>query len=153
MRKCRLQFGLTVVEVLISVAILAILVAGLFTVGSYVNKQAQEKLTESTIETLVTALEQYYDFYNEFPDPNDSDYDSPPEALFGRLYSTPGAKKVLMQISETLIADKDSDDKPEVYDPWGTPLRYIYNDGDNFPVITSAGPDKEFGTDDDINSK
>jgi prepilin-type N-terminal cleavage/methylation domain-containing protein len=38
-------------------------------------------------------------------------------------------------------------------DPWGKSLRYEYQQGDNFPKITSAGPDKFFGNKDDIASK
>jgi hypothetical protein len=32
-----------------------------------------------------------------------------------------------------------------IIDSWNTPLRYTYKSGDNFAVITSAGPDKKFG--------
>jgi len=60
---------------------------------------------------------------------------------------------------------------PRVIDPWGTTLRYDYYDVQatagaptstpptpipatrrNFPVLTSAGPDRRFGTADDIDS-
>ncbi len=37
----------------------------------------------------------------------------------------------------------------EIYDPWGTVLNYRYNSGDSFPVLTSAGPDKNHATDGD----
>ncbi len=61
---------------------------------------------------------------------------------------------------------------PRVIDPWGTTLRYDYYDVQpatgtptaippmpipatrrNFPVLTSAGPDRRFGTADDIDSR
>jgi len=42
---------------------------------------------------------------------------------------------------------------PEIIDAWGQPFDYRYNSGDNFPVITSAGPNKKLGDDDDISSK
>jgi hypothetical protein len=42
---------------------------------------------------------------------------------------------------------------PEIYDPWGTALDYRYTPGENFPLMVSAGPDKKFGTADDINNK
>jgi hypothetical protein len=39
-------------------------------------------------------------------------------------------------------------------DPWGMSLRYTYVPAaDTFPKVTSAGPDKEFGTADDILSQ
>ncbi len=56
-----------------------------------------------------------------------------------------------------------------IVDPWGTTLRYDYYSNEteepdltfsrrgqtirNFPLITSAGPDREFGTDDDITNR
>jgi hypothetical protein len=33
------------------------------------------------------------------------------------------------------------------------PVDYRYSLGENFPVMTSAGPDKVFGTADDMSSK
>jgi len=41
----------------------------------------------------------------------------------------------------------------EIYDPWGMVLDYRYVPGDNFPELVSAGPDKIFGTADDINNR
>lgn len=32
-----------------------------------------------------------------------------------------------------------------VVDPWGTTLRYWYDGGEDFPVVESAGPDRDFG--------
>ena len=42
---------------------------------------------------------------------------------------------------------------PEIYDPWGIVLEYIYSPGDAFPKLLSAGPDKIFDTTDDINNR
>ncbi len=45
-------------------------------------------------------------------------------------------------------------DKSDLLDPWGTEYRYNYDKKkDKKPVVTSAGPDKKFGTDDDIRSQ
>ena len=66
-----------------------------------------------------------------------------------------------------LMITVDDRDYPwiRVIDPWGTALRYDYYDEDetdfsdrketirNFPLITSAGPDREFVTDDDITNR
>ncbi len=40
--------------------------------------------------------------------------------------------------------------KGEVLNPWGTPVRIIMTDPKN-PIIQSAGPDRIWGTKDDIN--
>jgi hypothetical protein len=42
---------------------------------------------------------------------------------------------------------------PEIYDPWGTPLDYRYEAGENFPELISAGPDRKFGNADDITNR
>ena len=154
------QPGVSLVELLFAIGIIAILAVGLFTVGEYVNTQAKEKLAKSTIEILVTALEQYYDFSNKFPDPNtdddypDSDCNLDIERMYYKLTLVPEAKKVLNQINTTLIVDSNGNDGYlEIVDPWEKEFGYTYEPGDNFPVITSAGPDKELGTNDDITSK
>ncbi len=97
------------------------------------------------------------------------------EALYFFLSRVPESRKTLDKIDSSLITNKDKDKRDmtitvdgkeypllRIIDPWGTTLRYDYYDEDVlppnpneariFPVITSAGPDKEFGTADDISS-
>jgi prepilin-type N-terminal cleavage/methylation domain-containing protein len=82
------------------------------------------------------------------------------------LSRVPSSRKTLDRIDESLKQRTDIiiDGKPYsllwFLDPWGTPLQYRYNynylipkDKWTFPVITSAGPDKRFGTADDISSR
>ncbi|MBU1259590.1 MAG: prepilin-type N-terminal cleavage/methylation domain-containing protein [Planctomycetes bacterium] len=150
--------GLTIVEILVAIAIVAILAAGLYSVGNYVETQSKIKLTESTIETLVTALDEYHDFYGKFPDPNaDSEYltgcDLSVEKLYYKLGLAPGAKKILGHINTSLIKDANSDGFREVVDAWGTDFGYDYKTSYNFPVITSAGPDRDFGVTDPNNAQ
>ena len=156
MKRKENKYGLTLVEILVAIAIIAILAAGLYSVGNYVETQAKIKLTESTIETLCTALEQYYDFYKSFPDLNASGYPvdcNGIERLYYKLGLAPDAKKIINQINPSLIKDVDNDKYPEIVDAWETDFRYSYNSGGNFPVIDSNGPDKKSGDDDDISSR
>jgi prepilin-type N-terminal cleavage/methylation domain-containing protein len=189
--------GLTLLEVLVAITIIAILAAGLYTVSSRVEKQAKEKLTKSTIEILCTALEQYRDFYGKFPfiattagynkacleghlegsvtnktggvlsDYNDIYASS--EALYHFLNKCPSSKKIIGSINPSLLTNKDnknteyffkfSSDPGNYYplvhiiDAWNVPFRYTYTLGNNFPVIISAGPDKNLNTSDDISSR
>ena len=45
--------------------------------------------------------------------------------------------------------DEDALLQGEYVDPWGTEIKYERR-GKKRPLLTSAGPDKEFGTEDDI---
>ncbi len=82
------------------------------------------------------------------------------------LSRIPSSRKTLDKIDESLkqrtdiIIDGKAYSLLRILDPWGTPLqyRYYYNylipkDKWTFPVITSAGPDKQFGNTDDISSR
>jgi prepilin-type N-terminal cleavage/methylation domain-containing protein len=195
--------GLTLVEILVAVAIVALLAAGMYSVSSHIEKQSQKKLAESTIVILSTALEQYHEFYGCFPFQADENYGqsqiesptdpnglngnivdkngnnlNPPdyndiyassEALYYFLNRVPASKKTISSINRSLITNKDYKGKEyfirfgtdttnypliHIIDPWKYPLRYTYKEGDNFPVITSAGPDRDFNTPgDNISSK
>jgi hypothetical protein len=110
-------------------------------------------------------------------------YYSGSEALYFFLSKVPESRKTLDKIHRSdkqkivgsLITNEDSsgvglviriDDANyplmRIIDPWGRTLRYDYYDDPNnpkldeartFPVITSAGPDGVFGTDDDMKSR
>jgi prepilin-type N-terminal cleavage/methylation domain-containing protein len=99
------------------------------------------------------------------------------EAMYFFLSRVPESKKTLDSVDRLLITAQGSDkqdmiitvdnkDYPlfRVIDPWGQTLRYDYYDENlgpvsrkesakTFPLITSAGPDKIFGTADDISSR
>lgn len=184
--------GLTLIELLAAIAIVAILAAGLYIAGSRAETQAKIKLTESTIQMLSTALEQYRDFYGKFPFKADltynrvklegadsnglngtvtvstgvpadyNDHYASDDALYYYLNRNPASKKIIGSINSSLITNKD-DRKREYFitisgttypllhfvDAWKSPFRYTYATGDNFPLIESAGPDKDFNKKDD----
>jgi prepilin-type N-terminal cleavage/methylation domain-containing protein len=105
------------------------------------------------------------------------------EVLYLFLSQVSECRKTLDKIDESLITNLGVDKQPlnitvtylsgsvkvysmfRIIDPWGTTLRYdYYNELEpdpvirqrgkkTFPVITSAGPDKQFGTPDDISSR
>ena len=205
MNRLRKQCAFTAVEVITTVAILAILVGILLGVGRRLVTQAEEKLAQGTIDIIVLALEQYYtdSVPNTFPfeadvyygtvriptDPNPTwnlledvgtvvvgpgygvhlDEYASSEALFYFLYKTPNSRKIIDTITDIQITNKGSDgvklgivptgsitpiDLVRFIDPWGTALRYTYTAGDTFPLIESAGADRDFGAaGDNITSK
>jgi hypothetical protein len=50
---------------------------------------------------------------------------------------------------EEVLSSAALDDEARTVDPWDTPFRLECSDG---PRVSSAGPDREFGTEDDIGS-
>jgi len=204
--------ALTMIELLIAVAIVALLVSGIFLVSGRVREQAKIRQTESTLAMLDTALEQYYDFDKSYPpDVNYAKPGTPPtrslpyaleptsglavvnpatadyydaqsiEVAYYYLNRVPQSRVVLNRLPESAVSAKavkfEASGKPlpsRVFDPnvvvtingkdvglfrvvdaWNMPLRYIRraNDDKNFPRIESAGPDRKFGTADDIVNK
>jgi len=93
------------------------------------------------------------------------------EVMYLLLSMVPASRETLEKIDKKLIVSSGATitigerEYPllRVLDPWGTTLRYDYYDesipppdpdeAKTFPVITSAGPDKKFGTDDDITNR
>ena len=67
MKTRKKHFAFSTVEILVTVAILAILAGILLGFGRGIRTQAEDKLAQSTIDVIVTALEQYYDFHGDFP--------------------------------------------------------------------------------------
>ena len=216
MKSYKHKTGLTLVEMLIAVAIIAILATMVIGIAARINSQGKEQLTENTFALLDAALGQFQDYgYNyrhsdydgfEFPlDCNDfdegelettlenalglnvgsvrisrGDHDpnySGSEALYFFLSRVPESRKTLDKIDSSLITDEDFEGRHleisvdgkvypllRIIDPWGRTLRYdYYNEKGSladkkeskrtFPVITSTGPDRTFGTGDDISSR
>jgi prepilin-type N-terminal cleavage/methylation domain-containing protein len=243
MKPGSLKSGFTLIEMLLVVAIIAILVSMVVGITKRIDDQGKERLCRNTIALLGNALEQFRDFGYEykdtanyagltfpldctgfvpappsFPNPNLQDtlcgalYSAPlptitifptaqhdpcfsgSEALYFILSQVPDCRTTLDKISKSLLTNKGIDKVTDItitiqsltttmtypftriIDPWKTPLRYDYyleyadyvlayptkNWSDYlgyrdsakraFPVITSAGPDKQFDTADDISN-
>ena len=67
MAKFRNSKGFSITEMLVVVAVLAILVTLVLGAGKRLRTQAEEKLAKSTIGVLVAATEHYYDYHGDFP--------------------------------------------------------------------------------------
>jgi prepilin-type N-terminal cleavage/methylation domain-containing protein len=222
MKSCRDKTGFTLTEILVVVAIIAILTTMVITLAARFETQGKERGMKSALALLDAALGEFRDYgfsyrhqdYNdlEFPldcngfsktnletalenalglDPGDvlitPDYNDPnlsgSEALYFFLSRVPDSRKTLDKIDSSLITDEaaggvhleiDVDGRTypllRIIDPWGRTIRYDYYDESPppltqnqiedmqdskkvFPVITSAGQDGEFGTDDDITNR
>ena len=156
MKTLKKNHGLSLIEILIAMVIVAILASIPIRIVSHMDNQSNERSIKSTFAILDGALSEYYDYWESFPDPNKVPYTTDSAALYGQLNSTPGASDFLKNINEKLIKENSNSnvvDMPELIDPWGTLLRYQYLPTYSFPKIISAGPDKVFGTADDILNK
>ena len=160
MKTRKYKHGLSLVEMLIVIGVIALLTTMVISVASRVDNQSKEHLLKGTFALLEGALEEYKEFQGAFPQQPVKDFTDVllhSENLYKELYSIPSSRKVLDKISGSLI--KHGFDSgvvppvPEIYDPWGMPLDYRYVDGDSFPELISAGPDKTFGTADDIKNR
>jgi prepilin-type N-terminal cleavage/methylation domain-containing protein len=160
MKTRKYMHGLSLVEMLIVLAVIALLATMVIGLAGRIDNQSKEKLIESTFVLLEGALEEYRDYQGDFPAQRVKDFafaSQHSEYLYKELYSIPDSRKILDKVSASLIKhDFDSGSVPpipEIYDPWGMPLDYRYVDGDSFPELISAGPDKTFGTADDITNR
>jgi hypothetical protein len=79
-------------------------------------------------DNLILGLQQYREFVGNYPTGNNVTI---AKALLGRT-----EKKVLI----LAVRRSDMNDKGEILDPWGTPLRFYF--ADNEVMIHSAGPNK-----------
>ncbi len=149
--------GLTLVEMLIVVAIVVILTTMVIGLAGRIDDQSKEQLTRSTIILLESSLQEYHDYRGTFPVSLSVDANQNSEIFYRELNFLTSSRKMLDRIDGSLIQDKVNTGitppLPEIYDSWGTVLDYRYVAGNNFPVLTSAGPDKKFGNTDDISSR
>lgn len=162
MKSCKYKAGVTLIEMLIVVAIIALLTSILIAAAARIYNQSKEQLTKNTFALLDAALQEYHEFKGDFPPQSEESFANAAahsEVLYDALYSIPGSRKILEKISDSLIKHKvDTGIKPpipEIYDPWNEKaIDYKYNpDIDTFPKLTSAGPDRQFGTPDDITNR
>ncbi|MBN2512818.1 MAG: type II secretion system protein [Sedimentisphaerales bacterium] len=201
----------TLIEVLVTLAIIMILVGALAGTGQYLRTRSGIQLTTSTIRIIDAALEQYHEQYKKYPFSNrimmDGQNRPQPieytrvhlEADTGMTSITPNttlvekdgtcyassiglyyfldrgadSKAMLETLSNRMITTLDAEtgqhlkmvmggktyDLPRFVDAWGISLRYEYISKEvsagNFypyPKMMSAGPDKVFGTSDDLSN-
>lgn len=165
MKSNKYKHGITLVEILVVVSIIALLASMVIGIAARIDNQSKERGVKSSFALLEGALQEYYDYNGSFPAAADADPNVNSETLYAELKFVPVSRDLLENISDRLIQDRvravllppkpELQDVwgPELYDLWGTVLDYRYVPGDNFPELVSAGPDKIFGTADDINNR
>ncbi len=146
--------GVTLIETLIVVAVIAMLASVVIAIAAHIDNKSKDKDLQNAFAVLESALHEYYAYWKNFPDPSKPPYLTHSAALYGQLQATPGSRQILQNIDDSLIKNNPMGvDMLELYDPWGTILDYRYVPGDTFPELISAGRDRMFATGDDVSSK
>lgn len=112
--------GVTLVEILIVVAIIAMVSAGVAVFALPKFKEAQKKTAETGARTIRSAIQDWQRVNNESSCPTMSQ----------------------------LVQEKHIDSAQNTDDPWGQ--AYILQCTEDEIIVTSPGPDKKKGTADDI---
>ncbi len=155
---------MTLIEMLVVLAVIVLLAGIVVGVGLGIENQSKKKAVKATFLLLESALQEYYDFTGRFPAANDPDPNVNCEKLYAALDSLPGSRRILENISEKVILNKFNPAAVppiyEIYDPWQVNddqkrrvLDYKYVDGDAFPKLRSAGPNRIFYDGDDITNR
>ncbi len=156
--------AVTLIEMLVVLGIITVLAGLVVALTLRVDNQSKERALDSAFALLSSSLREYYEARDKFPvqpDPNrPADALAHIELMARELRSVPDSRRVLEQIDRDLVRNEaGAADAFELRDPWGTVLDYVYfydyanGKGDTFPELISAGPDRQFGTGDDISSK
>ncbi len=156
MTNARQHLGLSLVETLVVVAIVALAAGLAVTLTLRMTNQARERELASIFALLKTALQEYRQETGQFPPQPELDHANAVahmKLLYERLMAEPASRQVLTHLTGLPAkSDPAAVDVAEIRDPWGTVLDYRYGPDDDLPELISAGPDREFGTEDDISS-
>lgn len=103
---------------------------GLWVAKAWAPRRVDPKILKfnTDADTLILGLQQYREFVGSYPTGNNVTI---AKALLGR-----SEKKVLI----LAVRKSDMNDKGEILDSWGTPLRFYFSD--NEVMIRSAGPNR-----------
>jgi general secretion pathway protein G len=115
-----IERGVTLVEVLIVVAIIAMVAGGVTVFALPKFREAQEKSAETGARVIRSAIQDWQRVNNE--------------------YSCPSMSQ--------LVQERHIDSAANVEDPWGEP--YILTCTEDDIIVMSKGPDKKRGSNDDI---
>jgi prepilin-type N-terminal cleavage/methylation domain-containing protein len=151
----------TLIEMMVVLGIIAVLAAIVITLTLRVDNQSKERALDNAFALLNASLREYYEVRDKFPEQIVRNSDlalDHNELMVKELRAVPDSLAVLEKLNPAMVKNVAGNaDISEIRDPWGTVLDYVYEyadgKGDSFPELISAGPDKKFGTQDDISSK
>ncbi len=112
------------------VLIFVCVVGVLWVAKAWTVRRLDEKIAKfnTDCDSLILGLQQYKEFVGSYPTGN--------SAAIARALRGQTEKKVLI----LAVRHSDINDKGEILDPWGTPLRFYFSNDE--VLIRSAGPNK-----------
>ena len=147
----------TLVEIMVVVAIIAILVGMVLGTAGYATRKSDHSKAVADMERIKNGLEDYRVQYGNYPMNTDENNAT---ALSSNLWKKPQDDSIKPML--VMKGWNDSAIEYDVLDPWGNPYHYYYDpDGDPYYAphnnskftydLWSDGPDK-IETADDINN-
>lgn len=157
MANSRHNSGVTLVEMLVVLGIILVLSGIVVTVTLRVDTQSKENALRNAFALVGSALREYYEAKGQFPpqaERNPANALAHVESMYQELRLVPAARQVLDKLSPGVVKNEGGiADLRSMSDPWGTVMDYVYVPDNTFPELISAGPDKQFGTGDDMSNK
>ena len=142
--------GFTMIEMMAVLTILAILIALVVGVGEHIMDESRRKLTITTQEVVMQAVQAYYKSMTFYP-PEEGDGTDDCSELMTNLEDDRDAAVLLQGLDDDAYSGTAGDPLNDAYD---REMRYRDDEGlGGLPVIISSGKDGDFDeTDDNIRS-
>lgn len=140
----RPRAAFTLIELLVVLAIMAIVVALSVGVGKYLMEESARKETQSTLDIVNTAIYAYFKDQQAWPV---EDGNKGTNNLQANLKEVRQCRETISKLSQNAYRKNDKGEYG-FYDAWDKPIHYELrgNEQRRWPLLTSAGPDKMFGT-------
>jgi len=154
-KKSAIRNGFSLVELLVAIAIIALLITIGVGVGQKVMTAGNVKVTEANMAIIMNAIEYYQELDTDatpYEPPDDTN--DRPNRQSRDLYTALTADNEVQAKLASLPADAVESSSPGHFlDKFGKEIWYDATGGlGGTPLLTSAGPDGYFGTEDDIRS-
>lgn len=140
--------GLTLMEILVSIFILSVIAALSLPVLNRARNKTLIAKTKAIINTIEASLSLYETDFGDYPH---SDENNSSKILVEKLQGLCNDER--WHGPYIRLKKEDIDEDGNIVDAWKNPIIYKYpqDEYENIPfLLLSAGPDRKFGTEDDI---
>ena len=136
----RMARGFSLFEMVIVMGIIGLILGGAIYSMGRIKDSAAVSTSRQDMTSFSSALEAYKNIGGKYPSTSQG-----LEALLERPQSSPRPRDWVQAL----------DDEEALFDPWDTKYKYEYpgSKDPSRPEIMSAGPDKQFGSEDDMSSQ